>query len=299
MQSPCSVSSRLYQFHDNRPRTTAFNGTMSAWTDSPVMGASTVSLSLNNLRLSDGDDDDDDGARDRVDSDSSDNGDCGAPSRTSHQSTSPASVCCSPRTVRQQPEVRLLLRDLERARTRGEIQVHDPPTRVPSKVRPFSAVKLSSTGSSSRGGHKPDQRRPATSLGHSTGSAPSTRTSASSANTSFDDSGQFSGSGSGSASASGSRSRRGRGRRRRGTRSPGSFCNRVLSTTLVKGEEWASSKHRQMTFDPVLQKVTVHITNFRNPAEEVGSKYDFLSHLQVRQTHEGSPLYVLRLLLCF
>ena len=124
-----------------------------AWTESPAMGASTESLSLDNLRLSDGDDDD--VARDRVDSDSSDNGDCRAPSRTSHQSTPPASAWCSHRTVRQQPEVRLLLRDLERARTRGEIHVHDPPTRVPSKVRPFSAVKLSSTGSSLRGGHKP------------------------------------------------------------------------------------------------------------------------------------------------
>ena len=261
IQSSCSLSSRLYQFHDNRPRTIAFNRTMSAATETPAMAESTVSLSLDNLRLSDGEDDND-VTRHRV------NGDSRALNRTSHQSTPPASVWCSPRTVRQQPEVRLLLRELERARSRGEIYVHDPPIRVPSKVRPLSAVKLSSTGSSSRGGLNPAERRPATSLGHSTGSVPSTRTSASSADTSFDDSGQFSGSG--SRSGSGSGSRRGRGRRRRGTRSPGSFCNRVLSTTLVKGEEWAASKYRQMTYDPVLEKVTVHIMNFRNPAEEVG-----------------------------
>ena len=231
------------------------------------MGASTESLSLDNLRLSDGDDDD--VARDRVDSDSSDNGDCRAPSRTSHQSTPPASAWCSHRTVRQQPEVRLLLRDLERARTRGEIHVHDPPTRVPSKVRPFSAVKLSSTGSSLRGGHKPDQKRPATSLGHSTGSfsvEPSTRYSTSSVGNSCCDSEQSSFFG----TTDGTKHVTFPAGGRPTNRSSSGFCKRVLSSTRFRGDQWSVNKRRPSIFDPVLQKVTVHITNFRNPAEEVG-----------------------------
>ena len=222
------------------------------------MGASTESLSLDNLRLSDGDDDVD-VTRDRV------SGHCRTLNRTSHQSTPPASVWCSPRTVRQQPEVRLLLRDLERARSRGEIHDRDPPTRVPSKVRPFSAV-----GSSLRGGLNPDQKRPATSLGHATGSYsvdPSTRHSTCSVDTScFDGSEQSSFFG----TSDGTKHVTFPAGGRPTNRSSSGFCKRVLSSTRVRGDQW-SVKHRPSIFDPVLQKVTVHVTNFRNPAEEVGS----------------------------
>ena len=266
---------------------------MSAGSDSPALDTSTESLGLENLRLSQPDDDDD-LTRERAANESV-GGDFHADSQSpgrgpaSYQPTPPASVWCSPRTVRQQPELRLLLRDLERARTREERQEYGgpksysigTPNRVLSKVRPFSAMNISSASSSSTSDkHRSDRMRPSTSLGHSSSSFsvdPSTlSTTPSAEDTVLDDSDRPSVT---PARAESPTTKRVTFRRRDSNRSSTSFCKRVLSSTLVRGDQWNSNGHRPTTFDSVLQKVTVHITNFRNPAEEVGSKHYCTSYI--------------------
>ncbi|KAI0217750.1 hypothetical protein LSAT2_030507, partial [Lamellibrachia satsuma] len=255
---------------------------MSAGSDSPALDTSTESLGLENLRLSQPDDDED-LTRERAASESV-GGDFHADSQSpgrgpaSYQPTPPVSVWCSPRTVRQQPELRLLLRDLARARTREERQecggyisdfigtpkpdsIGVPKShsigaqdRVLSKVRPFSAVKLSSASSSSTSDkHRSDRMRPSTSLGHSSSSFsvdPSTLSTAPSAeDTVLDNSDR--------PSVTPPRAQAPTTKRLIFRRRDASFCKRVLSSTLVRGDQWNPNRYRPTIFDPVLQKVTV------------------------------------------
>ena len=184
----------------------------------------------------------------------------------------PTSAWCSPRTVRQQPEVRLLLLDLKRARAIAERQENsdtklesiDAPRREAWKARPSSAVTRSSASDSCQSS---DEVRPSTSRNRASTSLLSMSTV-----TPFEEDKIFDDSARSSIVTSYNESPRKRVvfRRRHKNGSTGSFSKRVLSSTLVKGDQW--NKRRTTTLDPVLQRVTVHITNFRNPKEEVSAK---------------------------
>ena len=180
----------------------------------------------------------------------------------------PTSAWCSARTVRQQPEVRLLLLDLKRARAIAERQENSDtkpesigaPRREAWKPRPSSAVTLSSASDSCQSS---DEVRPSTSRNRTSTSLLSMLTvTPSEEDKIFDDSARAS-------IVTSSPRKRVVFRRRHKNGSTGSFSKRVLSSTLVKGDQW--NKRRTTTLDPVLQRVTVHITNFRNPAEEVSA----------------------------
>ena len=191
---------------------------------------------------------------------------------------------CSPRTVRQQPEVRLLLLDLKRARAKAESQetsdqkpdsISAPRTEA-WKARPSSAVTRSSASGSCQSN---DAVRPATSLNRASTSLLSMLTATPSEEDNIlDDSARSSI----VTSCDESPKKWVAFRRRHKNGSTGSFSKRVLSSTLVKGDQW--NKRRTTTLDPVLQRVTVHITNFRNPTEEVSAKHYHAPYFQIIRT---------------